>query len=180
MTYRLGMSDTKEWIVEGFKEGIASLPDELLSDLLPEKALEYGKRAARVAIAPVAWSQAVGARLDTNQAVDLLGITRQALHKRVRTGSLIGIPGRGTTYFPAWQFNSSRNEVWPVVRHIIGVFAEELGERVDPMIIAAWATTRQYEDLDGSTPAEWIAVKHGEYPEEVLESARRAAGRLAR
>jgi hypothetical protein len=171
------MSDSKEWIVEGFKEGVAALPDELTCHLLPDKAWEYGRRAARVAVAPLVWSQAVGERLDTGQAMEVLGVTRQALSKRVAAGSLVGIPGRGTTYFPAWQFDMEKCEVRPSVRHVIGTFAEVLG-KPDPHMIAAWATTPQHEDLDGMTPSEWI-VK-GEDLGSLIQAARRAAGRLTR
>jgi hypothetical protein len=171
------MSDAKEWIVEGFKEGIDRLPEDLLHNLLPEKAVEYGRRAARVAIAPVVWSLAMGDRLDTSQAMQALGVTRQALSKRVLAGSLVGVPGRGTTYFPAWQFDLDRGEVRPAVRHVIGTFAEELG-KADPHLMSAWATTPQYEDLDGMTPADWV-VKEMDL-DRLIQAARRAAGRLAR
>jgi hypothetical protein len=172
------MSDGREWMVEGFKEGIASLPDGLLHDLLPDKAREYGFRAARAALAPVVWARAVGERLDTSQAVEVLGVTRQALAKRVRAGSLLGLPGRGTTYYPAWQFDFESREVRPVVRHILAAFAEEL-DRPDPYVIAAWAATPQYEDLGGLTPAEWVAKTGGHDYRSLSEAARRAAARLA-
>jgi hypothetical protein len=172
------VSDIRERLVEAFAKGIASVPDALLDDLLPEKARDYGLRAARVAVAPIIWSQAVGERLDTGQAMELLGVTRQALAKRVQAGSLLGLPGRGTTYYPTWQFDFDRCEVRPITRQILAAFAEEV-ERPDPYAVAAWATTPQDEDLDGFSPAEWI-VKDGDRDERVLvEAARRAAARLA-
>src|SRR3954453_17307536 len=171
------MSDSKDWIVEGFREGVHALPDDLVRDLLPDRAREYGRRAARIAVAPLVWAQAVGERLDTAQATALLGVTRQALSKRVQAGSLIGVSGRGTTYFPSWQFDLDAGEVRPEVRHVVGSFTEALG-RPDPHLIAAWATTAQHEDLDGLPPAEWI-VKGGDL-DMLIHAARRAAGRLAR
>ncbi len=171
------VSDTREWLVEGFKAGIAELPDELVYDLLPAKAEEYGRRAARVAVAPLLWGRAVGERLDTAQAMEALGVTRQALSKRVAAGSLIGIPGRGTTYFPAWQFDFENREIRHAVRQVIAAFTEELG-KADPYVIAAWATTAQFEDLDGLTPADWI--QKGADLAQLISAAGRAAATLAR
>jgi hypothetical protein len=162
-------------MVHGFWEGLHALPDELLNDVLPDAAHDYGLRAARTAVAPLVWARAAGERLDTGQVMELLGVTRQALSKRVRAGSLVGVPGRGTTYFPAWQFTAS-GEVRPEVRHVIGCFSEAL-ERPDPHLIAAWATTPQEEDLAGLSPAHWIE-KGGDL-DALMHAARRAAGRLA-
>ena len=39
------------------------------------------------------------------QVCAMLGISCQALAKRRRTGSLLGLRGQRTTWFPAWQFN---------------------------------------------------------------------------
>ena len=170
------MGDAKDWLIEGFGQGVSALPDELLRDLMVETAHDYGMRAARVAIAPVVWANAVGERMDTSQACEFLGVSRQALSKRVHGGSLVGLRGRGTTYYPTWQFDLERGEVWPVVRHIIGAFIEEIGGP-DPYMIAAWATTPQTEDLGGVTPAEWISKGAEDQP--LIEAARRAAGRLS-
>ena len=55
-------------------------------------------------------------------------------------------------------------------------FRDELGN-ADLAVIASWATTPQHEDLEGSTPADWIA--NGKDAEWLARAARRAASRLA-
>lgn len=139
-------------------------------------AQRIGGSAAESVVASAAWSAAVGERYDTAQACAMLGVTRQALSKRQRSGTLIGLRGRGTTWFPAWQFDSDARSVRPVVAEVVAAFARHL-DAVDPQIVAAWATTAQHEDLDGCTPSAWIA--QGRDPQAVVESARQAALRLA-
>jgi hypothetical protein len=66
--------------------------------------------------------------------------------------------------------------VRPVVGRVIGTFRDQLGS-FDPLAIAAWATTAQADDLDGSTPEDWIVAGRDE--DRVVEAARRAARALA-
>lgn len=172
------MADSRRAFVEGFEQGLNQLFDrhKELWDVVPEDAVEYGRRAAGTAVAPVLWAKAIGERHDTTAVTSLLGISRQALHKRAMNGSILGVPGRGTTWFPVWQFDVGVRDVRPVVARIIGTFRDQLGT-FDPLAVAAWATTPQPEDLDGSTPEDWILSGRGD--DRVVEAARRAARALA-
>lgn len=112
--------------------------------------------------------------MNTTTAGLLLGVSRQALHKSVAAGRLFGVPGRGTTWFPAWQFTADRR-VRPVVRAILAAFAAE-DARVDPWAVLSWSGTAQPE-LDGARPADRIADGGPEGP--VLTAAGQAARALA-
>lgn len=172
------MADSRTAFVEGFEHGLNLLFDrhkELL-EILPDDAAEYGRRAAAAAAAPVLWAKAIGERHDTTAVTELLGISRQALHKRSMSGTILGVPGRGTTWFPAWQFDVGARQVRPVVARVVAVFRDQLGT-FDPLAVAAWATTPQPDDLDGSTPEDWILSGLGD--DRVVEAARRAARALA-
>jgi hypothetical protein len=168
------MGDVRSYIFDGFAEGLRDFPDDALAQFVrEEEARDFGLRAARAALAPAVWRRAVGGLLTTGEVVRFLGISRQALHKRVTAGTLIGLPGRGTTYFPAWQFDE-HGTIRPAVRQITGVFLEEMG-RLDPHLIAGWAAAAQ-EDLDGLSPKEWL--EKGNSDEQIVEAATRAAARL--
>lgn len=148
-----------------------------LGKLDDEEAARLGRRAAIQVVASARWSQIVGDRLDTTQVARLLGVTRQALAKRQGTGSLLGLPGDGTTWYPTWQFDVDQARIRPEVRDLIGAFRDRLDD-VDPLAIAAWATTPQDEDLAGETPAQWL--RSGRAPDQLRRAAERAAAHLAR
>lgn len=150
--------------------------DDLVDSLSEEDVEDLAEQAADHLLAPLLWSRAVGDKFDTTQVTQVLGITRQAVAKRVAGGSLLGIPGRGTTYFPAWQFDLERRAIKPEVPLIIAAFKESLSP-LDPLTVATWATTGQDEDLDGMTPEEWILEGKGQ--QQLVEAAHRAAKRLA-
>lgn len=115
-------------------------------------------------------------RLDTTDAALLLGVTRQALHKRVRSGTILGVPGRGTTWFPAWQFGSDRT-TRPVIARVLSAFATaDPDHRADPWNVLSWADTAQPE-LNGARPAD--AIADGDLDEQVLDAAVAAARDLA-
>ena len=147
-----------------------------LGDLDETAAQRIGGSAAESVVASAAWSAAVGERYDTARVCAMLGVSRQALSKRQRSGTLIGLRGRSTTWYPAWQFDSGSRSVRPVVTEIVAAFRDCL-DAADPQIVAAWATTAQHDDLDGSTPAAWIA--QGRDSRAVVRSAEQAAIRLA-
>lgn len=135
-----------------------------------------GPWRAKWNLTAVAWSRIVGDRLDTSEVARMLGVTRQALAKRQRSGSLLGLRGRATTWFPVWQFDTRERCVRPVTADVIAAFREHLGD-VDPVLVASWATTAQDEDLGGATPSEWIESRPDH--RRLIESAHRAAARLA-
>jgi len=147
-----------------------------LGDLDETAAQRIGGSAAESVAASAAWSAAVGERYDTARVCAMLGVSRQALSKRQRSGTLIGLRGRSTTWFPAWQFDAGSRSVRPVVAELVTAFRDRL-DAADPQIVAAWATTAQHDDLDGCTPSAWIA--QGRDNRAVVRSAEQAALRLA-
>lgn len=165
-----------ESVTNAFLEELTTNADAV-GKLDEEEAARLGQRAAERVLAAARWSQVVGDRLDTTQVTRLLGITRQALAKRQKAGSLLGLAGDGTTWYPTWQFDSDAASIRPEVRDVIGAFRDRLDD-VDPLIIAAWASTPQDEDLAGDTPADWLRA--GRDPDQLRRAAERAAARLAR
>lgn len=163
-------------VADSFLEHLAAVAG-VLGKLDTEEAVRLGRRAAEQVLAAARWSQIVGDRLDTTQVARLLGVTRQALAKRQTTGSLLGLPGDGTTWYPTWQFDIDAARIRPEVRDLVGAFRDRLDD-VDPLIIAAWATTPQDKDLAGETPAQWLRA--GRDPDQLRQAAERAAARLAR
>lgn len=163
--------------VAGFLAELAAIVDEPDLKVDDDQLENLGRRAGRQITAALRWAAIVGEHLDTTQVTQLLGVSRQALAKRQQSGSLLGLPGEGTTRYPTWQFDQERGEVLPVVREIIGAFRDRL-DHVDPLIVAAWATTPQVEDLpDGQTPAGWLRAHRDSAL--VRQAAERAAARLA-
>lgn len=171
-----GASDAAVAIVEAFVERITGA-GEVFEKMDPVEAKRLGEAAANQALASARWSNLVGDRLDTTQVAELLGVTRQALAKRQASGSLLGLPGHGITWYPAWQFDTLAREIRPQVREIIGVFRDHLGD-FDPLLLASWAATPQSEDLNGISPAQWLVT--GGSIDELRRAASRAASRLAR
>ena len=163
--------------MEGFNQGMSELDAKtpgLHERLEYDEGVQLGRQGALAVFAPLMWMAKIGDRWDTATAAGNLGITRQAIYKRVRSGSLLGVPGRGTTLFPTWQFDE-KNQIRLVVGKIIGTF-RDAGEG-DPLTIAAWATTEQDEDLEGLAPAVWITQNRDS--DAVVRAARRAANRLS-
>jgi hypothetical protein len=146
-----------------------------LDHLSEDEALELGRQGARAALAPLAWSAAVADRWDVRRATEFLGVSRQALYKRLRNGSALGIPGRGTTWFPTWQFDTGQRIVRAVTGSIIKAF-RLADPQIDPLVIGAWAT-EENRFLDGKSPAAWVAA--GGRDEPVVMAAQRAAQGLA-
>jgi hypothetical protein len=167
--------ETTRVLVNGFLERLLEDP-RLVAKLEPDEARRLGSAAAGDILAAARWSQVVGDRIDTTAATQLLGVTRQALAKRQAAGSILGIPGNGTTWYPTWQFDPVSGEIRPEVRDIIGAFRERLDD-FDPLTVAAWAKAPQDEDLDGQSPEQWIRL--GLDRPRLRTAAERAAARLA-
>lgn len=167
----------REALVEGFRERLYQLPDRLMEPLVSAEAEELGRRAAMAALAPRLWADVVGDRFTTADLTQMLGVSRQALAKRVASGTLLGIPGKGTTVYPTWQFDMSADpiRVRPQVAAAFAVWVEELGT-LDPYAVSAWARTAQAE-LDELSPIQYLD-KNGD-GEELVRTARIAAARLA-
>jgi hypothetical protein len=172
------MGDVTAGIQDGFVKRLGTLLErhaELIESLSYEEGIALGERAADAALAPVVWNAAVGERWPTNTVTEFLHVTRQALHKRVVAGTALGLAGKGTTWFPVWQFDLESHQLRPVVADIVRAFREELGS-VDPYLIASWATTPQRE-LQMS-PEVWIALANDN--QQLLKVAKRAARAVAR
>ena len=121
------------------------------------------------------WSEVVGERFAASATSAMLGVSQEVLTQRQSSGSMLGLPGEHTTWFPSWQFDQQAGCVRPVVERITSAFRDRLGI-VDPMLVASWAKTPQ-QDLDGNTPADLIET--GDESKRIVQAARRAAARLA-
>jgi len=174
------VGDALAGFIDGFAEALAEHFDrhkDLLDDLGYEEARRYGHEAAASAVAPVVWAEIVGERWDTSTTAEFLGVSRQALHDRLKRGTLLGLPGRGTTWFPTWQFDLTAHAVRPVVARILAAFAETLGQKPDPLMVASWASGPK-AGLDGLAPVDWIAAP-GRDDQALVAMARRSAAQLA-
>jgi hypothetical protein len=170
------VADTVAAFQEGFADRLAAMlrrHPEVERGVDVEEARRLGAEGADAALAPLLWSAAIGERWDTQTVTEFLGVTRQALHKRVAAGSVLGLAGRGTTWFPVWQFDVVGHRVRPEVAEIVGAFRDVLAP-LDPLVVASWAVSDQPEL--GMAPEEWLAA--GKDPAEVVRSARRAAAEL--
>jgi hypothetical protein len=137
---------------DGFNErlgGLLERHDELLSDLSYEAAKALGAQGADAAVAPLIWAAAVGDRWPTSTVTEFLHVTRQALHKRLAKGTILGLPGNGTTWFPVWQFDVDAREVRPTVAEVIAAFREELGSRPVPRRLVGHQPTARTQDVAG-------------------------------
>ncbi|MHB1535529.1 MAG: hypothetical protein ACYC1D_13155 [Acidimicrobiales bacterium] len=171
------MADVFGILTDAFAQRVAELLKrhrDLEETITDADARRLGHDAVAAVLAPLLWKAAVGERWETTTAAEFLGVTRQALHKRAGNGTVLGLPGRGTTWYPVWQFDLDHHRVRPEVAEIIAAFRRAI-DPLDPLIVASWATTPQPE-LD-MAPEEWIAA--GKDPEEVVKVARRSAVALA-
>ena len=157
-----GQPDESQTVGEGLTLAVQQAPTA------PQYVLRPKVRAPR----RKSWFDIVGDPLSTSQVRRLLGISDKQLAEWLEDGRLIGIRGKRTTWFPAWQFDRRQRCVRPIVEQLTSAFREHLS-KTDPLLIASWATSRQWEDLDGETPANWIEC--GRSAEQVTESAHRAA-----
>ena len=73
----------------------------------------------------------------TPQVAEFLGISRQAINKRVRNRKMLGYAGSGSTLFPVWQFDIENKEIREEIPEFLAAFPED----VEPKMIANWAVT---------------------------------------
>jgi uncharacterized protein involved in type VI secretion and phage assembly len=183
------MADGHALLVEEFAQRVRNWPkladlDEADCKRLAREAAEARKQGVRrrgheAVIGPVSLRQLLGEdRLDTHRVALALGISRQAVHKKVKNHSLLGVPGRATTWFPAWQFEPHTPRVRPVVPGLLAAWIVAAGQEtdLDPQAVLAWAATPQPE-LDNETPEDWVRL--GRPDEPVPAAARPAARALA-
>lgn len=175
LTHTTLMSDAIEHLMEGFAEGLDELPHELVINLSPEEARALGRRGAHYGLEALIWAARIGDTLNTTEVSNRLDITRQALAKRLAAGTILGIPGRTTTYYPVWQFQPVHGEVRPEIREIFKIFVDELGS-LDAHTVSSWMMTPS-KDLSGLSPHEWLMKSDDPLP--AYDAARRIASRLA-
>jgi hypothetical protein len=176
----MDVDDALDLIGREFHQALWQMADAHRADL--ERGLEskddliqLGRGAAAAALAPMLWAAAVGETWNTSRTAGFLKVSRQALYKRIRSGTILALPGQGTSEFPVWQFDPETRLVRHVVSGIVQVF-RTADDQVSPLVIAGWANAPN-ERLDQMTPAQWIAADRDE--EAVLTAARRAAQGLA-
>jgi hypothetical protein len=111
-----------------------------------------GRRAAMVVLAGGAWERALGELLTSAEARALLGgISREALRKRVVSGSVIALrDDAGLIRYPRWQFDAVSGAPFGAVKRLNEVFGDAA---LDSWTLAAFATAPQPE-LDDRTPVD--------------------------
>lgn len=100
---------------------------------------------------------------ETAQVVEFLGVSRQAVSRRVLTRSLLGYPHKGTTRFPVWQFDREARKVHPEVAQLLAA----LGPDVDLADAAEWVHGR----IAGSTRTPADLLLENEYKQTALTLA---------
>lgn len=105
--------------------------------------------------------QAEGGALTGAQVAGVLGISRQAVDKRRRSGRLLAVAADRRGYlYPAWQFTSEG--VLPGLPEVLGAFTV-----ASPWMQAAWFLAPNLY-LDGARPLD--ALRHGQ-----MDAVHRAA-----
>ena len=168
------MADTEALLVSSFEDRLRNLVCTRRADLdhlTSDEISALGAAAADSVIGRIMRDRAIGERWSTSEVTEYLGVSRQALHKRLRGHSILGLPGRGVTWFPVWQFQNGA--VRPVVAELIAAFRAV--EPYDPLLVASWATTVQPEL--GTSPGEWL--EPGGDERRLVELACRSATELA-
>lgn len=114
-----------------------------------------GRRAAMVVLAGGAWERALGDLLTSAEARVLLGgISREALRKRVVSGSVIALrDDAGLIRYPRWQFDATSGAPFGAVKVLNEIFGDA---GLDSWTLAAFATTPQPE-LDNRAPVDSFA-----------------------
>lgn len=140
-----------------------------------DDAEALGRRAAMVVLAGGAWERALGELLTSAEARILLGgISREALRKRVLSGSVIALRDDADLIrYPRWQFDAPNSAPFRAIKKLNEIFGEA---GLDPWTLAAFATAPQPE-LDGRTPIDAFADAD---PEPLLLAVRRTAADLTR
>ncbi|MBP1325974.1 AcrR family transcriptional regulator [Leucobacter exalbidus] len=86
---------------------------------------------------PLPQKTAGGASWSTPEVVEFLGISRQAINRRLQNRKLLGARALGVTMFPVWQFDAATHEVRPELALLLA----EIDDGVDLGAVATWSTT---------------------------------------
>lgn len=114
-------------------------------------------------------AEILGPFYDTAGLMSWLGISRQAVHQRVRDRKLIAVPTTDRprrTLYPSWQFRHDGSVV-PGVAHVLQALAPAGWSEIT---IAAWFMGPG-EDLDGLSASQWLLT--GRSVQDVVASAQR-------
>lgn len=158
--------------VEEFRRTLAEIGGQPSS---ADDAEVLGRRAAMVVLAGGAWERALGDLLTSAEARVLLGgVSREALRKRVLSGSVIALrDDAGLIRYPRWQFDASSGAPFGAIKKLNEIFGKA---GLDPWTLAAFATTPQPE-LGDRAPVDALA---DEDSEPLMLAARRATAELTR
>jgi hypothetical protein len=136
------------------------LDDSLWGSTPTDEELVLARRASCATLAG-AMREALSDTLTRNQAADRLGITPQAVSKRLASGGLIALRRGRVNRLPAWQFYE--DAVLPGLKQVISIYPG------GALSLTIWATSPS-PDLDGATPAQTLTRRGG--LARVLETAR--------
>jgi hypothetical protein len=158
--------------VEEFRRTLAEIGGQPSS---PDDAEALGRRAAMVVLAGGAWERALGELLTSAEARALLGgISREALRKRVLSGSVLALRDDADLIrYPRWQFDAANDAPFVAIKRLNEIFG---AAGLDPWTLAAFVTAPQPE-LDDRTPVDAFGDAD---LEPLLLSAHRAAAELSR
>lgn len=93
----------------------------------------------------------------TPQVSHFLGISRQAINRRVKNRTLLGFSGPGVTWFPAWQFDAATEEARPEVAELLAA----VPGTIEAQALARWSVKRCDADDEASpTPAQLLVDPH--------------------
>ena len=97
-----------------------------------------------VVLAGGAWERAFGELLTSAEARILLGgISREALRKRVLSGSVIALRDDADLIrYPRWQFDAANSAPFGAIKRLNEIFGEA---GLDPWTLAAFVTAPQLE-----------------------------------
>lgn len=136
------------------------LDDALWGSTPTDQELALARRASYATLAG-AMHEALSDTLTRDQAAERLGITPQAVSKRLTSGGLIALRRGRVNRLPTWQFYE--DTVLPGLKQVISTYPG------GALSLTIWATSPS-PDLDGATPAQTLTRRGG--LARVLETAR--------
>jgi hypothetical protein len=131
--------------------------------------------AAMVAALPAShpFDEVTGPFYDTTGLTTWLSVSRQALHQRVKGGSILGCPlDDGSIVYPAWQFLDN-GAIVPGLSDLLKVLGPATN---DTWQMALWLSAPN-DELDGSAPRDWLRSNRSREP--VVTLAKQTAARWA-
>ena len=98
-------------------------PGSVLGAPLPDVETRWAALKAEGRMAAQAWLAAEGGTIGPEEAGRRLGLTRQAVHNRMRRGRLIAVPGDHGARYPVWQFadDGMLPGIEPVIAVLVGI-----------------------------------------------------------